>query len=76
MTIIINPCSREYIISLNHECIQVNDSGCNSLELAVPEDCGDIIQRTDWRFGVGHTVKGCAKFPGPIVNGKITFVSI
>ena len=64
-----------HLNSLNHECIQVNDSGCNSLDLAVREPCGDI-QRTDRRLGVGHTLKGRAEFTGSIVKGKISFVSI
>ena len=41
----------------------------------MPEPCGDL-QLTDQRFGVGYTVKGCAEFAGPIVKGKITFVSL
>ena len=39
----------------------MNDSECNSLELAVP--------------GSGHIVKGYAMLDGPNLTGNITFVS-
>ena len=55
-------------------CMQMNDtgSGCNMLELAVPEPCGNLQLTVS---GTGHTVKGYAEFDGPILTGKITFVS-
>ena len=39
---------------------QVNDSGCNSIELIVP--------------GSGHVVRGYAVLEGSIISGRITFV--
>ena len=54
--------------------MQMNDtgSGCNMLELAVPEPCGNLQLNVS---DSGHTVEGYAKFAGPILTGKITFVS-
>lgn len=46
---------------MDHPCIQVNNSECNSLELTVS--------------GSGHIVKGYAVFDGPTLTGRIMFVS-
>lgn len=75
LSLLNNSCAHKSFIYTYILHLQINDSRCNSsLELAVPEDCGNIRLNRVW-YGTGNTVRGYAEFAVSTLKGNITFVS-